>query len=42
MNFDLTAEQAALRGVVRDFAEEVVAPPAAEEPTATRSSRSTS
>ena len=30
MNFDLTAEQEAFRGVVREFAEEVVAPQAAE------------
>ena len=30
MNFDLTAEQAAFRGVVREFANEVVAPRSAE------------
>src|SRR4029079_18648757 len=30
MNFDLTAEQAAFRGVVREFANEVVAPRTAE------------
>ena len=30
MNFDLTPEQAAFRGVVREFANEVVAPRSAE------------
>ena len=30
MNFDLTSEQAAFRGVVREFADDVVAPRSAE------------